>query len=335
MRGCECFACDESIALKVRVASSLRHRNSLLYVTLTAQGYPGSRLSSGSRSGLEARDGLQKGTESRLAPSRLTHGTGDRCHGEDTGLQGGQAAGSGHAHGERGDVPGLAAASAPHLHGVPGVQGGARATQHAPHLHTSAGASPPGQLRPVSLPHHQPRPVHLPGRVQGQEARTQGGHWLAAVRSLNELNERNLLWRRQALPPLTRIHCPPPHRLFLRRISHSTDFFEGGAERMLVKATEAMEIALRDPRVEPTCPTSMFISMMVETNGTLKETGARVTQVLGDFIAANSTRLLQVERRYALCSVIILRERVPGSCKLLHRLIVELAWACRVMSPPH
>jgi hypothetical protein len=123
--------------------------------------------------------------------------------------------------------------------------------------------------------------------------------------------------------------------LFLRRISHSTDFFEGGAERMLVKATEAMEIALRDPRVEPTCPTSMFISMMVETNGTLKETGARVTQVLGDFIAANSTRLLQVERRYALCSVIILRERVPGSCKLLHRLIVKLAWACRVMSPPH
>jgi len=68
-------------------------------------------------------------------------------------------------------------------------------------------------------------------------------------------------------------------RLFLRRVSHSTDFFEGGAERMLAKATEAMEIALRDPRVEPTCPTSMFISMMAETDGTLQQTGARVTQV--------------------------------------------------------
>jgi len=83
-------------------------------------------------------------------------------------------------------------------------------------------------------------------------------------------------------------------RMFLRRISHSTDFTEGGAERMLTKALDAIELAVRDPRVEVSCPTSLFISIMPEMAGTLDATGNKVEKILSDFIAANATRLLSL-----------------------------------------
>eukprot|EP00959_Pyramimonas_sp_CCMP1952_P104351 2180923-Pyramimonas_sp.AAC.3 len=83
-------------------------------------------------------------------------------------------------------------------------------------------------------------------------------------------------------------------RMFLRRISHSMDFCEGGAERMLTKALDAIELAVRDPRVEVSCPTSLFISVMPEMEGTLAETGTVVEKILSEFIAANATRLLNL-----------------------------------------
>jgi len=83
-------------------------------------------------------------------------------------------------------------------------------------------------------------------------------------------------------------------RLFLRRVSHSADLMEGGAERMLAKAVDAIELALRDPRVEATCPTSIFLSVMPEMMGTLEETAEAVSKTLSNFIASNSTRLLSV-----------------------------------------
>mmetsp|Transcript_29822 Transcript_29822/g.41220 ORF Transcript_29822/g.41220 Transcript_29822/m.41220 type:complete len:2214 (+) Transcript_29822:130-6771(+) len=83
-------------------------------------------------------------------------------------------------------------------------------------------------------------------------------------------------------------------RLFLRRISHSPDFLQGGAERMLEKALDAVELALRDPLVQPTCPTSLFISVMprLMDGGPLKGVVGQVESILSDFIAKNSTRLL-------------------------------------------
>lgn len=69
---------------------------------------------------------------------------------------------------------------------------------------------------------------------------------------------------------------------------------EGGAERMLAKAVDAIELALRDPRVEATCPTSIFLSVMPEMMGTLEETAEAVSKTLSNFIASNSTRLLSV-----------------------------------------
>ena len=62
----------------------------------------------------------------------------------------------------------------------------------------------------------------------------------------------------------------------------------------MLQAIDAIELALRDPRVEATCPTSMFLSIMPETRGTLQETSDSVSRILSDFIAANSTRLLSL-----------------------------------------
>jgi len=83
-------------------------------------------------------------------------------------------------------------------------------------------------------------------------------------------------------------------RMFLRRISHSDDFLSGGAERMLSKALDAIELAVRDPRVEMSCPTSIFISIMPEMIGGQMETATKVEKLLSEFIAANATRLLNM-----------------------------------------
>jgi len=116
-------------------------------------------------------------------------------------------------------------------------------------------------------------------------------------------------------------------RMFLRRISHSDDFLSGGAERMLSNALDAIELAVRDPRVEMSCPTSIFISIMPEMIGGQMETATKVEKLLSEFIAANATRLLNMRmdefelkvprwRRKAptrsRCALSLRRERASG-----------------------
>ncbi|KAK3260625.1 hypothetical protein CYMTET_30428, partial [Cymbomonas tetramitiformis] len=88
----------------------------------------------------------------------------------------------------------------------------------------------------------------------------------------------------------------PAQRLFLRRISHSTDLLEGGMSRMLTKALDAIELAERDVRVEPTTPSSIFINVMPSFKQLdSPATVAAVESKLLDFIAKNATRLLKLK----------------------------------------
>ena len=50
--------------------------------------------------------------------------------------------------------------------------------------------------------------------------------------------------------------------VFVRRLTHSRDFFEGGCARLLDKALDALDMALFDARVKPTASGRVYVNVI-------------------------------------------------------------------------
>ena len=81
--------------------------------------------------------------------------------------------------------------------------------------------------------------------------------------------------------------------MLLRRISHSRDAADGGIERVLGKAVEALDLASLDPRTKGTSSGRIYINFLpLQTSGPFEAcVGALKSKVL-EFISRNSTELL-------------------------------------------
>ena len=86
--------------------------------------------------------------------------------------------------------------------------------------------------------------------------------------------------------------------MLLRRISHSRDAAEGGIERVLAKAVEALDLASLDPRTKGASSGRIYINFLpVQTDGPFDQTVSSLKAKVLEFISRNSTELLarQVE----------------------------------------
>ena len=81
--------------------------------------------------------------------------------------------------------------------------------------------------------------------------------------------------------------------MLLRRISHSRDAADGGIERVLGKAVEALDLASLDPRTKGTSSGRIYINFLpLQTSSPFDAcVSALKTKVL-EFISRNSTELL-------------------------------------------
>ncbi|MAI24934.1 MAG: hypothetical protein CMN75_02780, partial [Spirochaeta sp.] len=81
--------------------------------------------------------------------------------------------------------------------------------------------------------------------------------------------------------------------VFVRRLTHSRDFFEGGCARLLDKALDALDMALLDARVKPTASGRVYVNVIppVEFEDA-KELDSEFQKTLGGYLAARATRLL-------------------------------------------
>jgi len=82
--------------------------------------------------------------------------------------------------------------------------------------------------------------------------------------------------------------------LLLRRISHSKDVAEGGLERILLKALDAVELAMLDPRATSTSSSRIYINVLPEQDGSAEESSDLFSNLLSEFISVNAPRLLQL-----------------------------------------
>ena len=81
--------------------------------------------------------------------------------------------------------------------------------------------------------------------------------------------------------------------MLLRRISHSRDAAEGGIERVLAKAVEALDLASLDPRTKGASSGRIYINFLpVQTDGPFDQTVSSLKAKVLEFISRNSTELL-------------------------------------------
>ena len=81
--------------------------------------------------------------------------------------------------------------------------------------------------------------------------------------------------------------------MLLRRISHSRDAAEGGIERVLAKAVEALDLAALDPRTKGASSGRIYINFLpVQTDGPFDTSVASLKAKVLEFISKNSTELL-------------------------------------------
>ena len=81
--------------------------------------------------------------------------------------------------------------------------------------------------------------------------------------------------------------------MLLRRISHSRDAAEGGIERVLAKAVEALDLASLDPRTKGASSGRVYINFLpVQMDGPFDQTVSSLKAKVLEFISRNSTELL-------------------------------------------
>lgn len=81
--------------------------------------------------------------------------------------------------------------------------------------------------------------------------------------------------------------------MLLRRISHSRDATEGGIERVLAKAVEALDLASLDPRTKGASSGRIYINFLpVQTDGPFDAAVSTLKTKVLEFISRNSTELL-------------------------------------------
>ena len=81
--------------------------------------------------------------------------------------------------------------------------------------------------------------------------------------------------------------------MLLRRISHSRDAAEGGIERVLAKAVEALDLASLDPRTKGASSGRIYINFLpVQTDGPFDQAVSSLKAKVLEFISRNSTELL-------------------------------------------
>jgi acetyl-CoA carboxylase/biotin carboxylase 1 len=81
--------------------------------------------------------------------------------------------------------------------------------------------------------------------------------------------------------------------MLLRRISHSRDAADGGIERVLGKAVEALDLASLDPRTKGTSSGRIYINFLpVQTNSPFDVCVSSLKTKVLEFISRNSTELL-------------------------------------------
>ena len=81
--------------------------------------------------------------------------------------------------------------------------------------------------------------------------------------------------------------------VFVRRLTHSPDFFDGGCARLLDKALDALDMALLDARVKPTAAGRVFINVIPPVEfDSVSDLDTEFQKTLGGYLAARATRLL-------------------------------------------
>uniref|UniRef100_A0A7S0X6J4 Acetyl-CoA carboxylase n=2 Tax=Mantoniella antarctica TaxID=81844 RepID=A0A7S0X6J4_9CHLO len=94
--------------------------------------------------------------------------------------------------------------------------------------------------------------------------------------------------------------------MLLRRISHSRDAAEGGIERVLVKAVEALDLARLDPRTKGASSGRIYINFLpLQTDSPFDVTVSSLKTKVLEFISRNSTELLtqqvdEIEMRFRI-----------------------------------
>ena len=82
--------------------------------------------------------------------------------------------------------------------------------------------------------------------------------------------------------------------LFFRRISHSKDFTSGGCERIIGKALDALQLAMKEPKVSNSASSRIFINILPAFRGELDATLNNLQEILSDYIARNAPRLVRL-----------------------------------------
>jgi acetyl-CoA carboxylase/biotin carboxylase 1 len=105
--------------------------------------------------------------------------------------------------------------------------------------------------------------------------------------------------------------------LLLRRISHSRDAAEGGIERVLGKAVEALDLARLDPRTKGASSGRIYINFLpVQSNGPFDTSVNYLKTKVLEFISRNSTELLtqqvdEMEIRFRIAESLDSPAQVP------------------------
>ena len=82
--------------------------------------------------------------------------------------------------------------------------------------------------------------------------------------------------------------------MMLRRLAHSRDTMSGGLERTLNKALDAIDIARMDSKAKGCNSTRIYINYLSEVEGDFTKQTQLLKEKVSEYIAANSTRLLNL-----------------------------------------
>jgi len=82
--------------------------------------------------------------------------------------------------------------------------------------------------------------------------------------------------------------------MLLRRLAHSKDTMSGGLERTLNKALDAIDIARMDSKAKGCNSTRIYINYLSEVEGDFTKQANLLKEKVSEYIAANSTRLLNL-----------------------------------------
>ncbi|KAJ8604581.1 hypothetical protein CTAYLR_007627 [Chrysophaeum taylorii] len=80
--------------------------------------------------------------------------------------------------------------------------------------------------------------------------------------------------------------------VFVRRVTHSTDLADAGAERLFDKALDALEMAMLDSRVKPTSSASLYLTVIPPVSGRISDLDAAFKDIVGGLVASRAKRLL-------------------------------------------